>query len=190
MLADIGLVGFPNAGKSTLLSVLTQARPKIDAYPFTTLNPQLGVVHTPSGREFVIADIPGLIEGASEGKGLGYDFLRHIENCRVLMYLLSLDESIVYNEQEGESLSTGLRTKAEVVWEQYQALTKELVDYAAELKEKSSLIVINKMDIYPTELIDEIRQLFKEKGSEVTFISAATKQRLENLVIVLEKIFS
>lgn len=181
LLADIGLVGYPNAGKSTLLSVLTHARPKIDSYPFTTLNPQLGIVRLPSGNECVMADIPGLIEGASQGKGLGYDFLRHIENCRVLAYLLSLDEMVVYDE-----FLSG-KDKGQLLWEQYQALRQELKEYAPELEDRPSLVVLNKIDIYPAELLTEIESFFQKKKLPLVQISAATKQGIDELAKEIEK---
>lgn len=172
LLADIGLVGFPNAGKSTLISVVTSARPKIDSYPFTTLEPQLGVINW-QDKQAVIADIPGLIEGASEGKGLGYSFLRHVENSKVLAFVLSLDEAVVFDE------SMSLEQKSQVVWEQYQALQQELANYKETLADKKQLIVINKSDIYNSELIEAIKTVFDQHDLQVSFISALTHQGLD-----------
>ena len=169
LLADVGLVGFPNAGKSTLLSIVTKARPKIASYPFTTLEPHLGVLTTnDSSREIVIADIPGLIEGASEGKGLGFDFLRHIENTKALLYVLSLDEVVIFDT----SLSN--TQKAAQLWEQYQQLKKELSGHNPELLQKESLVSVNKVDLYADELQEEISQYFKKKGTDVLLFSGVT----------------
>lgn len=132
LIADIGLVGEPNAGKSTLLSVLSAATPKIADYPFTTLEPQLGVMQLSSGRTAVIADIPGLIEGAHEGKGLGDQFLQHIERTRVLAYLVPADA---------------------VDWQDvYNRLRRELEAYSPPLARKPHVVVISKMDLYPADL--------------------------------------
>ncbi len=182
LLADIGLVGLPNAGKSTLLSVLTQARPKIANYPFTTLEPHLGVARVGRGdeqREIVIADIPGLIEGASEGKGLGFEFLLHIEHCRALVFLLSLDESVVYDSALSES------AKAQQLGQQLAKLRQELNNYSSELADKPQLIVINKVDLLNQVLQDAIVEFFSREQIEAIFISAATKLGLEKLTPVL-----
>ncbi len=169
LLADVGLVGFPNAGKSTLLSVLTKARPKVGSYPFTTLEPNLGIMHDDvSGKELVLADIPGLIEGASEGKGLGFEFLRHVKNSSALLYLLSLEEATVFDE----TLSN--EEKAQLLFEQYQTLYKEIEAFDPQLAKKRSLLSISKIDIYSTELIDSIRSYFKRKSHSLMFFSSAT----------------
>jgi len=185
LLADIGLVGFPNAGKSTLLSKLTKARPKIANYPFTTLEPNLGVMRTDAGKELVIADIPGLIEGASDGKGLGLDFLRHVENCRVLWFVLYLDESIVFDE------SLDVDTKAKMIVQQYDDLIEELKSYSGNRKlggdgliQKPNIVTLNKIDIYSAELIDTLLDLFMQKDIKVTPFSAVTGDGLE----VIEKL--
>lgn len=176
LLADVGLVGFPNAGKSTLLSVLTKARPKIANYPFTTLEPHLGVMSSEDGKkEVVIADIPGLIEGASEGKGLGLDFLRHVENCSFLLFVLSLDETVVFDE----SLTDEMR--AQRFMEQFDSLSKELAQHGRDVSSKPFKIAVNKTDLYSEELIDTVRSLFAGKDMEVQFISAATGQNLDEL---------
>lgn len=169
LLADVGLVGFPNAGKSTLLSIVTKARPKIANYPFTTLEPHLGVLTTPdSTREIVIADIPGLIEGASDGKGLGFDFLRHIENTKALLYVLSLDETVIYDTTLSEP------RKAELLWEQYQKLKHELTVHNPELAVKKSVVSVNKIDLYSEELQTEIQTLFSENQTDVYLFSGVT----------------
>lgn len=179
LLADVGLVGFPNAGKSTLLSVLTKARPKIADYPFTTLEPNLGVARIGGGeetREVVIADIPGLIEGASVGKGLGFEFLRHVEHCRILVLLLSLDESTVFN-QELSPLS-----KAEQLWRQLTDLRRELNNYSEKLIDKNQIVVINKTDLLDEKIKAVIVDYFDRQHQEIMMISAATKAGLEDLV--------
>lgn len=176
LLADVGLVGLPNAGKSTLLSRLTSARPKVAAYPFTTLEPHLGIYHSPkTGQELVIADVPGLIEGASEGKGLGFQFLRHILNCKVLLYVLSLDESVIHDETLSD------KEKAEQLWQQYQLLHKELVDFNPELDTKRSHSLLNKIDIYSEELLQEIQKKFKKQKMEVLSLSAVTGEGVDKL---------
>jgi GTP-binding protein len=182
LLADVGLVGFPNAGKSTLLSVVTKARPKIASYPFTTLEPYLGIMHEPnSGRELVLADIPGLIEGASEGKGLGFEFLRHIKNCSALLYVLSLEETQVFDE----SLSD--QKKAELLFEQYTVLRRELETFDPSLLEKRCILSVSKIDIYNTELIDVIRSYFEQKSHNLMFFSSATSSGLTELQQALIK---
>jgi len=138
LLADVGLVGFPNAGKSTLLSILSAAKPKIADYPFTTLVPNLGIVKYRDGRSFVMADIPGIIEGASEGKGLGHRFLRHIERNSMLLFMVPSDSDSIPG--------------------QYQILLTELEKYNPELLDKKRLLAITKSDLLDEELMDEIRE--------------------------------
>lgn len=141
LLADVGLVGLPNAGKSTLLSTLTQAKPKIGAYPFTTLEPHLGLMKLADQRELVLADIPGLIEGASQGKGLGHDFLRHIEHCAVLLFVLSPEEvDLVEAQDDGEELARRMAR-------QLRLLRSEVTSYAQNLSQKPWLVVFNKTDL-------------------------------------------
>jgi GTP-binding protein len=184
LLADVGLVGLPNAGKSTLLSVLTQARPKIGAYPFTTLEPHLGVAKIGQGtesREIVIADIPGLIEGASQGKGLGFEFLRHIEHCRALVLLLSLDETMVFNQDLSD------QEKAGQLWQQLVDLRGELKTYSEELVSKNQMVVINKMDLLDEKLYTAVVNYFKKQHQEVIFISAVNRKNLDSLLEKLEK---
>lgn len=180
LLADVGLVGFPNAGKSTLLSIITKARPKIANYPFTTLEPHLGVLTTQeSSREIVIADIPGLIEGASEGKGLGFDFLRHIENTKALLYVLSLDESVIYDT----SLSD--LERATLLFAQYQSLVHELSQHNPELLEKKSLVSVNKIDMYSEDLQEEIKRVFSKEGITIHLFSGVTSIGLSELTTAL-----
>jgi len=138
LLADVGLVGFPNAGKSTLLSAISAAKPKIADYPFTTLVPNLGIVKYRDDRSFVIADIPGIIEGASEGKGLGHRFLRHIERNSMLIFLIPSD-------------SRNIR-------EEYRVLLRELEKYNPELLDKPRLLVVSKSDLLDEELEEELRK--------------------------------
>ncbi len=134
LLADVGLVGFPNAGKSTLLSRITSARPKVADYPFTTLTPNLGVVGTDTGGGFVVADIPGLIEGAAEGKGLGHEFLRHIERTRILVFLVDITQ--------------------EQPLKQYETLLNELRDYAPALAQRPRCLLFTKLDVLPPDEIE------------------------------------
>jgi len=181
LLADVGLVGFPNAGKSTLVSKVTKASPKIGSYPFTTLEPHLGVLETKFGKELIIADIPGLVEGASEGKGLGFSFLRHIEACSVLLYILSLDESVIFDANREN------KDKAKVLLDEFETLKRELNQYGDEILSKPHLVAINKADLYDQELKVEIKSLFEQSGEEVTIFSGITGENLDELTSVLEK---
>jgi GTPase len=167
ILADIGLVGLPNAGKSTLLSVLTKANPKIANYPFTTLEPNLGILESSDGN-LVMADIPGLIEGASEGKGLGFDFLRHIEHCQKLIYVLFY-ENIEEKKEPGQ------------LFNQYQQLVKELEHHNKDLINKKSILLLNKIDIYDAKSIESAVSYFKDKGLDLIPISAFTHQNTDQL---------
>lgn len=176
LLADVGLVGLPNAGKSTLLSILTKARPKIASYPFTTLEPNLGILHDPaSQKEVVLADIPGLIEGASEGKGLGYEFLRHVKNCKALVFVLTLEESQIFDTD------LSVEEKASLLWRQYETLKHELETFDPTLLEKRQLLSLSKIDIYNVESLDVIRSLFKQKSSNLIAFSAVTGQGMDEL---------
>jgi GTP-binding protein len=163
VLADVGLVGFPNAGKSTLLSVITAAKPKIADYPFTTLKPNLGIVSYREFQSFVMADIPGIIEGAAEGKGLGHYFLRHIERNSLLLFLVPADEA-------------NLR-KA------YDVLLDELRRYNPELLDKDRLLVISKCDLLDEELQKEMEQYLKNEFKDIPFlmISSVAQQGLQPL---------
>jgi GTP-binding protein len=160
VLADVGLVGFPNAGKSTLLSVVSAARPEIADYPFTTLVPNLGVVAYRDYRSFVMADIPGIIEGASQGKGLGLRFLRHIERNSLLLFMIPADSEDIAGE--------------------YQTLLNELLQYNPSLLDKQRLIAISKIDL--TEA-DDRKKLLKDLPADVPalFISAITQEGIEQL---------
>lgn len=159
LLADVGLVGFPNAGKSTLLSILSAAKPKIADYPFTTLVPNLGIVKYRDGRSFVMADIPGIIEGASEGKGLGHRFLRHIERNSMLLFMVPADSDSIN--------------------EQYEILLSELGKYNPELLDKNRLLAITKSDLLDEELMDEIRPTLPDVP--FVFISSVANQGLIQL---------
>lgn len=163
VLADVGLVGFPNAGKSTLLSVLTSAKPKIGDYPFTTLKPNLGIVEYRDFKSFVIADIPGIIEGAAEGKGLGHYFLRHIERNSTLLFLVPADAGDIKKE--------------------YDILLDELRRYNPEMLDKDRLIAISKCDMLDDELKAELKvQLDKDfEGIPYLFISSVAQQGLTEL---------
>ena len=162
VLADVGLVGFPNAGKSTLLSVLTSAKPKIADYEFTTLKPNLGIVQYRDFRSFVIADIPGIIEGAAEGKGLGHYFLRHIERNASLLFLIPADSNDISKE--------------------YEVLLNELRKYNPELLDKERLLVISKSDMLDEELMEEMRlELDKDLNIPYLFISAVSQLGLSEL---------
>ncbi len=160
LLADVGLVGFPNAGKSTLLSAVSEARPKIADYPFTTMEPQLGIVSYRGGRSFVMADIPGIIEGASEGKGLGLRFLRHIERNAVLLFMVPAD--------------------ADDIAEQYAILLRELEQFNPQLMDKPRVLAISKSDMLDDELIAEIEQTLPE-GVPHVFISSVTGMGISEL---------
>ncbi len=157
LLADVGLVGFPNVGKSTLLSVVTKANPKIANYHFTTLYPNLGVVWVEEGVSFVMADIPGIIEGAAEGAGLGHDFLRHIDRCRLLLHIVDV------------SGSEGRDPVAD-----FEAINEELAQYSPELASRKMLVVANKVDILEDEsLLDKLRAHVEAKGYPFYTMSAA-----------------
>lgn len=163
VLADVGLVGFPNAGKSTLLSVLTSAKPKIADYPFTTLKPNLGIVAYRDFRSFVIADIPGIIEGASEGKGLGHYFLRHIERNSILLFVIAADSDDIVAE--------------------YHILLNELRKYNPELLDKKQLIAISKSDLLDEELKEDLSASIRDAFKDVPhlFISSVAQQNLTTL---------
>lgn len=160
VLADVGLVGFPNAGKSTLLSVVSAARPRIDNYPFTTLVPNLGIVSYREDKSFVMADIPGIIEGAHEGKGLGIRFLRHIERNAVLLFMIPGDSSDIMKE--------------------YEILINELRMYNPELLDKQRVLAITKTDLLDSELIDSIRPTLPEDLPAV-FISSIANTGITTL---------
>lgn len=160
LLGDVGLVGFPNAGKSTLLSAISAAKPKIADYPFTTMEPSLGIVDYRGDRSFVMADIPGIIEGASEGKGLGLRFLRHIERNAVLLFMVPADSDDIRKD--------------------YEILLNELKEFNPELADKSRVLAISKSDMLDDELRDELAKELPE-GVPAVFISAVTGQGLTEL---------
>ena len=162
VLADVGLVGFPNAGKSTLLSVITDAKPKIGDYEFTTVKPNLGIVNYKDFKSFVMADIPGIIEGASDGKGLGHYFLRHIERNSTLLFMIPADSNNIVKS--------------------YNVLLNELKKYNPELLDKSRLIAISKSDLLDSELEEEIAsELVKSVNVPFIFISSISNEGLSKL---------
>jgi len=163
LLADVGIIGFPNAGKSTLISVLSSARPKIGNYPFTTLTPTLGVVHTDWGEPFAVADIPGLIEGAHTGAGLGVQFLRHIERTKILVHLI--DASAIDPENPLNL---------------YDTINRELALYSSNLAEKPQIVVLNKLDIPEAEKNVTAFQA-RMKPKKIISISAVTHKNISNL---------
>ncbi len=166
LLADVGLLGFPNVGKSTFLSVVTDARPKIANYHFTTLEPNLGVVKIKNGDGFVIADIPGIIEGASEGVGLGTQFLRHVERTRLLLHFLDV------SGQEGRNPV-----------DDFYVINKELKKYSEKLAQRKQIIVANKIDVMQDDtLLKQVEEVAKKEGLELYKISAVTKQGVEELI--------
>jgi GTPase len=171
LIADVGIVGLPNAGKSTLLSVITAADPKIAAYPFTTLSPQLGIAEVDNLRRIVFADIPGLIEGASSGAGLGHDFLRHIERTRIIVHLV--DASPLDNSSPAEN---------------YRIIREELRQYSQQLADKPELIVISKTDLLPdeeyrNELINEFcAELNLNPTRDLMTVSSAAREGLQPLL--------
>jgi GTP-binding protein len=160
VLADVGLVGFPNAGKSTLLSVISAAKPEIGDYPFTTLVPNLGVVGYRDNKSFVMADIPGIIEGAAEGKGLGTRFLRHIERNSMLLFMIPADSEDIQKE--------------------YQILLRELTKFNPELLDKEKMLAITKSDMLDEELMEEMRKELPENLQHI-FISSLAHQNLDTL---------
>ena len=170
LLADVGLLGFPNVGKSTFLSIVTDAKPKIANYHFTTIIPNLGVVKTKNGDGFVIADIPGIIEGASEGVGLGIQFLRHVERTRLLLHFLDV------SGEEGRNPV-----------DDYYAINNELKKYSQKLAKRKQIIVANKMDVVNEEILKQVEELAKKEELELYKISGATKQGVQELIDYVEK---
>ena len=171
LLADVGVIGYPNAGKSTLISRVSAAKPKIADYPFTTLTPNLGVVQYKNFGTFVIADIPGLIEGAHRGVGLGTRFLRHVERTAVLVHLLDIS---------GEAPVSG--------WDRFETINRELELYDPALAKKPQVVAVGKMDLPETR--DRVKKeidFFREKGIEVFGISAVTGEGLEALLAAVVK---
>lgn len=173
MLADVGLVGFPNVGKSSILSMISSAKPKIANYHFTTLSPVLGVVSSGEGRGFVCADIPGLIEGASEGAGLGHDFLRHVDRCRLIIHVVDISGS------EGRDPI-----------EDIKKINAELAGYSEKLAARPQIVAANKCDALDrenTDLSDFEKFVKDELGAELIYVSAATRENIDELVRVTAK---
>jgi len=170
LIAEVGIVGIPNAGKSTLISVISSAKPKIADYPFTTLVPNLGVVRKPDGDGIVIADIPGLIEGASEGIGLGHDFIRHIERTRLLIHIIDAAGVNGTNPEDA-----------------YKIIQNELKEYDKSLIKKKQLLVLNKIDLLSEKDCKKLKEYFKKKKLSPIFISAATKKNVDSLLNELFK---
>lgn len=171
LLADVGLVGFPNVGKSTLISVVSAAKPKIANYHFTTLTPVLGVVRTGEERSFVMADIPGLIEGAGDGVGLGHEFLRHVERCRLIVHVVDVSGI------EGRDPK-----------DDFRIINKELAKFDQELAERPQIVAANKSDMATEEQIAEFRSFIEEQGMDFFCISAATTQGTHELVMKISEV--
>lgn len=165
LLADVGLVGFPNVGKSTLISVVSAAKPVIANYHFTTLTPVLGVVKLDEGKNFVMADIPGLIEGASEGVGLGHDFLRHVERCRLIVHVVDV---------------SGIEGRNPI--EDFVAINRELANFSEELAMRKQIVAANKCDMATPEQIAEFKEYIQKEGYDFYEISAATTSGTQALV--------
>lgn len=165
LLADVGLVGFPNVGKSSLISVVSAAKPKIANYHFTTLTPVLGVVKISEGNSFVMADIPGLIEGASEGIGLGHEFLRHVDRCRLIVHVIDV------SGVEGRDPK-----------EDFEIINRELRNFSEELADRPQIVAANKCDVATPEQIAEFRAFIEEKGLQFFEISAATTMGTKELI--------
>ncbi len=181
LVADVGIIGYPSVGKSTLISVISAAKPKIADYPFTTLIPNLGVV-TVSSRSYVVCDVPGLIEGASEGKGLGHEFLRHIERCGLLLHMLDISRA----------LGEGNAVDAKKLAADYHAIRRELEAHSPALTQKRELIILNKIDLIGDDASDIVSALNRENIDGYASISAATKYGTDALVssllpIILEE---
>ncbi len=168
-MADVGLIGLPNAGKSTLLAALTRAKPKIADYPFSTLEPNLGTVKTDDSHSFVIADIPGLIAGASQGAGLGHDFLRHIERTCLLVHMVDISS---------ENLFADIET-----------IDTELKDFSKDLFEKEQIIVLNKIDLLSSDEVEKIKNKLKEKFPKRTImpLSGLAQLGIKELLIFLKQ---
>ena len=172
MIADVGLLGFPNVGKSTFLSVVTAAKPKIANYHFTTLTPNLGVVKTKYGDSFVLADIPGLIEGAAEGVGLGHDFLRHVERTKVLIHIVDI---------------SGLEGRNAL--EDFDAINDELKLYNEKLSTRPQVVVANKIDILEDESVyEEFKTTLEDRGYKVFKMSAATREGIDDVIAYVSQV--
>jgi GTP-binding protein len=172
LLADVGLLGYPNVGKSTFISRVSRARPRVADYPFTTLVPHLGVVQLSDERHFVIADIPGLIEGASQGAGLGHQFLRHVERCRVLLHIVEA----TFTTGPGRS-----------PLDDFDVINSELAGYSQELAGKPQIVVLNKIDAMASDEVIMHRRAFADRGVELLTMSAATGEGID---VALERLWS
>ena len=172
MIADVGLIGMPSVGKSSILSVISSAKPKIADYHFTTLSPNLGVVSTGPERGFVAADIPGLIEGAADGAGLGHSFLRHVDRCRLLLHVVDISAF------EGRDPVDDIIT-----------INRELERYSPELATRPQIVIANKVDSLDREVVDvdKFESFVKENGWEMMYISAYTGENLEEMVAMVAK---
>jgi GTPase len=170
LLADVGLIGLPNAGKSTLLSRISAARPKIASYPFTTLTPLLGVVQLDENSSMVVADIPGLIEGASEGHGLGLQFLRHVERTRILLHLVDVSD-----EQPEDPVK------------RFRTIQKELAQYSSDLKSKRQIIVATKLDAVNKKNLKKLKDLATKQQLPFAAISAVTGQGIDDLLRTMKR---
>lgn len=171
LIADIGLVGLPNAGKSTLISRLTRARPKIADYPFTTLSPVLGVLEIDEETHYVLADIPGLIEGASKGKGLGHEFLRHVERTRLLLHLVDISSMRSMDPLQA-----------------FEVVLKEMEEYSPALLSKRQIVVGTKLDAQPDRsYVDKLKEEFEKRGYKFIAISALTGENLDELKYLLDQ---
>jgi GTP-binding protein len=168
LLADVGLVGFPNVGKSTLISVVSEAKPNIANYHFTTLVPVLGVVQIAEEKSFVMADIPGLIEGASEGVGLGHEFLRHVERCRLIVHIVDV---------------SGIEGRDPV--EDFEKINIELKNFSDELSQRPQIVVANKCDMATPEQIEDFKKFIEEKGYQFFAISAVTTKGTKDLMFAI-----
>lgn len=174
LIADVGLVGFPNVGKSTILSVVSKANPKIADYHFTTLHPNLGVVYVSEEKSFVMADIPGIIEGASEGTGLGHDFLRHIDRCRLVVHVVDISGS------EGRDPIND-----------FEIINEELKNYCNDLSLRPQIIVANKTDIaQDTEMTERFEKYISERALKLIFMSAATNKGVSELIHAVSAMLS
>ena len=171
LIADVGLVGFPNAGKSTLISVISAAKPKIADYPFTTLEPNLGVVDMGDFRTFVVADIPGLIEGASEGAGLGDRFLRHVERTKLILHLVDISSASGRDPVED-----------------YEIINRELANYSADLAERPQIVVATKIDaLDEPERLEAIEKRAKKDRKQIFQISSVTRTGIDDLVFAVSR---
>lgn len=174
LLADVGLLGFPNVGKSTFIARVSRARPKIADYPFTTLVPNLGVVSRDSDRTFVVADIPGLVEGAAEGAGLGHRFLKHVERCRVLLHLVTLDP-----DPDREPLKD------------FRTLMDELRRFDARLASRPMVVAVSKVDLPEVRaIVEEVREALAREGYEVFALSAATGEGVDEVLDAVERLLA